>query len=164
MFRGNCIDCVEVCALAIQAHRNNGLGPRRDRSLQQRRVQVVGARIDVHVHRLGAQQRHRLGSGDVRKTRCDDFIARPDAKRHLSDLQSIRAIGHGDAMFGAGIGRQLLFQLGHFRPKDVLTMRQHTLNRRVDLVLDAGLLGLEVDEFDHGVLASNLVTALPSST
>ncbi|MNT88339.1 hypothetical protein D3C72_2288900 [compost metagenome] len=52
-------------------------------------------------------------------------------------------------MPGAGIARQPLLQFLDLRAQDVLTVRQHPLDAGVNPVLDAGLLGFEVDELDH---------------
>ena len=68
----------KVNRLPVQMHRQNDFGARRDGRLQQGRVEVVGARVDVHVGRLGVQQCHGLGGGDVGEAGGDDFVARPD--------------------------------------------------------------------------------------
>ncbi|MCY1508843.1 hypothetical protein D9M68_431660 [compost metagenome] len=149
MPRGDFVDGVEVGALTIQADRHDGPGTRGDGGLERRRIQVVRARVDIDEDRRRAEQRHGLGGRDVSEARRDDFVARPDAQRHLRDLQRIGAVGAGDAMRGAGVARELLLQFGDFRAKDVLAVGQHALDARVDPVLDAGLLGFQVDEFDH---------------
>lgn len=148
---GNGVNGVKVGALAVQADRDDGFGSRGDGGFKQSRVQVVGARVNIDIHRLGAQQGDGFGGGDVSKAGGDDFIAGPNAQRHLGDLQRVGAVGYGDAVFGAGEGGQLFFKLGHFRAKNVLAVGQHALDAGVDLALDAGLLGFKVDEFDHGV-------------
>ena len=38
------------------------------------------------------------------------------------------------------------FQFRHFRPQDELAMLQHIVQAAAQFVLDAGLLGLEVEE------------------
>lgn len=160
---GDGVDGVEVGALAVQAHRDDGLRLGRDGGFEQRRVEVVGARVDVDVHRLGAEHGDGFGGGDVGEARGDDFVAVGDAHGHLGDLQGVGAVGAGDAVLGAYEGGELFFQLRHFGAEDVLAVGQHALDAGVDLVLDAGLLGFEVAEFDHFCWASDFVRVSPSS-
>ena len=148
-FGGDGVDGVEVGALAVQAHRDDGAGLGRDGGFEQRRVEIVGARVDVDIHRLGAKHGDGFGGGDVGEARGDDLIAVGHADRHLGDLQGVGAVGAGDAVLGADKGGELFFQLGHFGAEDVLAVGQHALDAGVDLVLDAGLLGFEVAEFNH---------------
>ena len=146
---GDGVDGVEVGALAVQAHRDDRLGLGRDGGFEQRRVEIVGARVDVYIHRLGAEHGDGFGGGDVGEARGDDLVAVGYAHRHLGDLQGVGAVGAGDAVLGADEGGELFFQLGHFGAEDVLAVGQHALDAGVDLVFDAGLLGFEVAEFDH---------------
>ena len=144
------IDGIKVGALAVQAHGHNGFGSRGYGSLQQGRIQVVGAGIDVHINRLSPEQSHGFGGGDVGKAGSDDFVARAYTQSHLGDLQSIRAVGHGDAVFGAGVSGQLFFQLSHFRAQDVLAVVENFLYVCVDFGLEALVLGFEIEEFHRG--------------
>jgi hypothetical protein len=143
------VDGVKVGALAVQAHGHDGAGSRGDGSFKQSRVQVVGAGVNVHIHRLGPEQSHGLSGGDVGEAGRDDFVARANAQRHLGDLQRVGAVGHADAVFGAGVGGQLFFQLGHFGAEDVLAVVEHALDACVNVGLQALVLCFEVDEF-HG--------------
>lgn len=147
---GDGVDGVHVGALAIQRDGNDGASARGDGGFQPGGVQGVGARVDVDVDGLGAQQGDGLGRGDVGEARGDDLVARPDPQRHLGDLQSIGAVGDGDAVPGAGIGGQAFFQLGDFRPQDELAVGQHALDVGIDFGFQALVLGLQVDEL-HGV-------------
>lgn len=152
MLGSNGVDGVKVGALAVQADGDDGFGARGDSRFQQGRVQVVGAGVDVHINRLGPQQGHGLGRGDVRKARGDDFVTGADAQRHLRNLQCVGAVGYGDAVLGPGVGRQLFFQLGHFGAQDVLAMVQHALYACVDLGLQALVLAFQVNEFHNAQL------------
>ncbi len=146
---GNGVDGIHVGALAVQGHGDDGAGPRGDGGFQPGRVQGISARVDVDVDGLGAQQGDSLGRGDIGEARGDDFVARPDPQGHLGDLQCVGAVGDGDAVFGAGIVGQALFQLGDFRPQDELAVGQHTLDAGIDFGFQALVLGLQVDEL-HG--------------
>lgn len=150
VFGGDGVDGVKIGALAVQADGHDGFGAWGDSGFEQGRVQVVGAGIDVHIHRFGTQQGHGLGRGNVGKAGGDDFVARANAQRHLGNLQRVGAVGHGDAVLGAGVGGQLLLQLSHFGAQDVLAVVQHALYAGVDLGLEPLVLGFEVDEVHGG--------------
>lgn len=139
---GDGVDGVHVGALAIQGHGDDGAGPGGDGGFQLGRIQGIGARIDVDIDGLGAQQGDGLGRGDVGEARGDDFVSRPDPQRHLGDLQGVGAVGDGDAVLGAGIGGQPFFQLGDFRPQDELAVGQHALDAGIDFGFQALVLGL----------------------
>lgn len=147
---GDGVDGIHVGALAVQGHGDDGAGPGRDGGFQPGRVQGVGAGVDVDVDRLGAQQGDGFGRGDIGEARRDDLVPRTDAQRHLGNLQSISAIGDGDAVFGAGIVGQPFFQLGDFRPQDELAVSQHALDAGIDFGFQALILCLQVDEL-HGL-------------
>lgn len=147
---GDGVDGIHIGALAVQGHRDDGAGPGRDGGFQPGWVQGVGARVDVDVDRLGAQQGDGFGRGDIGEARRDDLVPRTDAQRHLGNLQSISAIGDGDAVFGAGIVGQPFFQLGDFRPQDELAVSQHALDAGIDFGFQALILCLQVDEL-HGL-------------
>ena len=48
----------------------------------------------------------------------------------------------------AAMGRQLLFELGHFRPHDVLTVIKDPGDRGIDAVADARLLCSQINKTD----------------
>ncbi|MNT13323.1 hypothetical protein D3C72_1482890 [compost metagenome] len=157
------VDLVEIGALSVQRDRNDGLGARGDRRLQQGWIQIVGPRVDVDVDRLRAQQGDRFRRCNVVEPGGDDLVAGADSQRHLHDLQRVGSVGATDAVLRPRIGCELFFQFGDFRAEDVLAMGQHALDPRVDLVLDASLLGFEVDEIDH-FWSSDLVSVPSRST
>ena len=147
---GNGVDGVVVGTLAVEADGDDGFGSGGDGGFQQCRVEVAGARVNVHVHGFGAEQGYGFCGGDVGKARSDDFIARAYAQGHLCNLQGIGAVGNGDAVFGAGVGGQLFFQFSDFGAKDVLAVGKDAGNARIDVGFQALVLGFEVDEV-HGV-------------
>ena len=149
---GNGVDGIEVGALAVQADGDDGFCAWRNHCFEQIRVQVVSAGVNVHIHRPGTEQGDGFSRSDISEARCDDFVARADAQRHLGNLQRVGAVGAGDAVLGAGVGGQSFFQLGDLRTQDVLAVVQHTRNSGVQLAFDADLLGFEVNEVNHGEL------------
>lgn len=152
VFGGDGVDGVEVGALAVQAHRDDGAGLGRDGGFEQRRVEVVGARVDIDIHRLGAEHGDGFGGGDVGEARSDDLVAVGHADRHLGDLQGVGAVGAGDAVLGADEGGELFFQLGHFGAEDVLAVAQDGFDALFELRADAALLLGKIGE-GHRTLA-----------
>ena len=75
--------------------------------------------------------------------------ARSDAQRHLRNLQGVRTVGTGNAVFRTDKVCQLLFQLIDFRPQYVLSMGKNSLNTGIDLIFDARLLGAKINELNH---------------
>ena len=71
---------IGVGGLAIQAHRHDRPGARRDGGFDQRSVDVAGVGLDVDEDRLAAEQHDHLGGGGKSERRGDDFVARLDRK------------------------------------------------------------------------------------
>ena len=114
---------------------------------EQRRIEVVGARVDVHEDRRGSEQGNGFHGGDEGERRGDHLVACAHAQRHQRDQQRIRAAGAGNAVLGAGARRQPRLQLRHLRPQDELAVGKHGAHARVDLRLQLCVLRLQVDEF-----------------
>ena len=149
MAGGDGVDGVQVRRLAVEADGHDGLGAGADLGRDQGRVNVAGVGFDVDEHRGGADQDDDLGGGDEGEGGGDDLVAGTDPKGHQADEQGLGAAGDGDAVLGAGIGGQALFQFPHLGAEDVLAMLQDALDAGVDLGLEGLVLGLEVDKGDH---------------
>ena len=67
--------------VAVEVHRHDRHGARRDRRRDRVRVEAEAARLDVDEDRLGADQAHGVRGGGERERRHDDLVARPDAQR-----------------------------------------------------------------------------------
>ena len=147
MFGGNGVNGVHISRLAIQAHRHDGAGAWRDGRLDLRGINQAGVGLHIHPHRRAAQQHNHFGCCCKGKRRGDDFIARLQVQRHEADEQGLGTAGYGDAVPGACARGQRGFQLGHFRPHDVLAVLQHVLHALGNACLQCGILGFEVDEF-----------------
>ena len=159
---GNGVNGVHISRLAIQAHRHDGAGAWRDGSLDLRGINQAGVGFHIHPHRRAAQQHNHFGCCCKGKRRGDDFIARLQVQRHEADEQSLGAAGYGDAMLGARARGQRGFQLGHFRPHDVLAVLQHALHALGNACLQCGILGFEVDEFHASLSFKVCLQAAPS--
>jgi hypothetical protein len=80
-----------VGALAEQVHGHNCLRPRGDGSSDRARIDIERAGIDVGEHWPRAKPRNRTGCRKKRKRGRHHFVPRPDAERHQSREQRIRA-------------------------------------------------------------------------
>ena len=66
-------------------------GPRRDRLLDQRLVEVQGVGPDVDEDRPGPEPDEGVGRRDERERRQDHLVARPEVAEHRGHLQGRRA-------------------------------------------------------------------------
>ncbi len=64
-------------------------------------------------------------------------------------MQGTGARVHAHTMIGLAVGRELPLERGHLASQGELARFQYALNRGVYLVLDRGVLGFEVDEWNH---------------
>ena len=146
-------DCVIVGGEAEQVDRHHRLGEEfalllgaQDRLLQRGRVDVEGARIDVGEDRAGAGERDRLGGGEEGEGGGEHRVAGADAERLQRKHQGVGAVGAGDRVLDAAVGRQRSLELLHLGAHDVAAMVEHLVNARVDPVAQGVVLGFQVDE------------------
>ena len=151
MAGGDGVDGVHVGGLAVEADRQDGLGAVGDPGFDQGGVDVAGVGFDIDEDRFGAEQDDDFGGGDKGEGSGDDFIAGADAEGHEADEQGFGAAGDGDAVFGAGVGGEVLFEFADFGAEDVLAVVQYAMQVAFKLRPDGVLLGLEVDEVDRFV-------------
>jgi hypothetical protein len=118
------------------------------RRLERRGVEVVGRVLDVDEHRCRAQRHRHLGRGAVGEARQEDGVARPDIVGHQRDAQGIGAARHADSVRSTGQPREGGFELRDLGAEDVAAGGQHLGDAGIDRLLDAAILGLQVDERD----------------
>ena len=147
--RGDRANGVHVGALAVEAHRHQRAGARRDGGLDQRRIDVAGVRLDIDEHRHRAEQHDRLGRRREGERRRDDLVTGLKTDRHQADQKRLGAAGDGDAVGCAGGGRERRFELRHFGAHDVLAVVEHALDAGVNARLQRRVLALEVHERDR---------------
>ncbi len=162
VFGGYGVDGVEVGTLAVHADRHDGFGAWCDGGFQQGGVEVVGSGVDVNVDGFCAQQSNGFGGGNVGKAGCDDFVTGANAQCHLRNLQSVRTVGHSDAIFRPCVFDQLFLKFGHFGSKNVLTVIQDFLDVGINLRFEALILAFKVDKF-HGNYLFCFVNWVPLS-
>ena len=110
-------DGVVVGGKAEQVDRNDRLGLQAafgldhgDRRFEAVDVDVVAVGVDVDEHRLGLRQRHDFGGGGEGEARHEDGVARADAGSIERQQQRVGAVGAGDAVLDADIGREAGFR------------------------------------------------------
>ena len=87
-------DAGEIAGHAELVHAQNRLRASGDRRLDQRRIHVERAGLDVDEHRRGAAIADGVGRGDEGMADGDDLVAGADADRQQRQVQRRRAVGH----------------------------------------------------------------------
>ena len=150
------VDGRHVGHLAVEADRHDGPRARRDRGLDQGRIDIAGIGLDIDIHRLAAQQHDHLGGGGKGEGRGDDLVTGLQGYGHQRDQQRVAATGHRHAVRRTAVGGQGRFHLGHLGPHDVLAVVQHALDAAVDVGLERGVLRPQVGELHSGHHASSV--------
>ncbi len=153
---GDLQDGVHVSRLAVEVHRDDRFGPLGDRGFDRVRVDVEGARIDVDEHRPRpgvADRRHRRDEGERNR---DDLVARTDVRGKQREVKGARAGVHADTVLRLTIGRELRFERGNLGAQGELAALQYALDRRVYLILDRRVLGLQIDKRNHAAFSWGL--------
>ena len=94
-------EAAQVAGHANLMHAQDGSGARRDGLFDERRVDVVGERIDVDEHRLRADVTDAVGGGDVRVTDGDHFVAALHSGSYQREMEGSRATGNGASMWSS---------------------------------------------------------------
>ena len=111
MSLGNRIDAVHLCRHSVQMHRDNCLGPGRDRRFEVVRVQRAADRVNIDEHWRGADvangpcacyEGHRNG---------EDFVSRPDIEAAQGQMQRARAAVQADTMINSAVRREFRLEL-----------------------------------------------------
>jgi len=126
--------------MAVKMDRHHGLGSRGDRGLEAMRIEVVGARIDVHEHRRRAVVGDGAGGREERVGRRDDLVAGADAERPHGHEQRIRARGAGHRVRRLGVARDLLLERRYLGPADEIAALHDAAHGVIDLGADGVVL------------------------
>ena len=138
---------VIVSALTEQIHGHDRLRLVRERRLDQRRIDIERARIDVDEYGRRAGERDHPGRRNERERRRHHLVAGTDTERHQRDEQRIRAARHCDAMARSRERRETTLELRDLRTHDVLPVLQHCIDARTDRAGERRVLRLQIDEF-----------------
>jgi len=91
-----------VRRVAVEVHRLDALGARRDRGLDGDRVDAEVVRLDVDEHRRGAGEGDGVGGGGEGEGRDDHLVAGADARGQQAEVRARGAGVHGHAGPAAG--------------------------------------------------------------
>src|SRR5439155_18784193 len=91
----------------------------------------------------------RLGGGDERVGRGDDFVTGFHPAGQQGQVQRRGAGRDPDRMLRAAVGGKGALEVFHLASQDECRALQHPVHRRVDLRLECGVLRLQVDEGNH---------------
>src|SRR5690606_32810756 len=103
-------DRVHLRGSAVEVHREDRLRARRDRGLDQARVDVEGALVDVDEDRRGADVAYRLGGGEEAEGGGDDLVAWADAEGSEGDDEGVGAAVDADGVLDAEVGGGFAFE------------------------------------------------------
>src|SRR6266852_3712861 len=151
---------VHVGRLAVEVDRKDRFGARGDRRLDPRRVYGEGGWINVDEDGSGTRVPDRGDGGHEGVRDGDDFVARSDAGCQHRKMQRAGATVEGNAMHGAAVSGELALEGSDLVAEYELRALQDTLDRRIDLLLDAVVLRLEVEEGDHQLVALHIASSL----
>ena len=96
--RRDLANCVHIRRAAIKMNGNDGTAARRDRPLDQLRVNIRGGRINIHKYGTCAAIRNRFGRGQKRIRRGDHVVTRLDTQRQQAHMERCRSAAQGDAV------------------------------------------------------------------
>src|SRR5215208_743069 len=107
---------IHVRRLPEKVYRNDRFGSLRHALLQFRRVHRECVRVHIHKHGSSFAVSNSLNRRNKSIWDRDYFVAFTNSKRQESEPERICPIAHPDCIFGAAIGRELLFELFDERP------------------------------------------------
>jgi len=128
----------------------------RARAIGDLRRDIVGIDVERHGVDVGEDRRRaalgdRLGSCVEREGRADDLVAGADLHRVEHDHERIGAVRDTDRLLHAEIGGRFLLEGVVVRPADELAAVEHLAEAGLELGLQRGVLGVDVNERDrHG--------------
>ena len=140
MLRGDRHDGVHVGHATVQVDGDNGLGARRDRALDGRRVDVPGERIGIDQHWRRAGVADGRDRGDEGHGGRDHLVARADAKREQREVQRGGAGIQRHGFLGMGVGGEGFLEGIDLRAGNIGAARQRLEHCGVEFRLDAGIL------------------------
>ena len=115
------------------------------------RIHVQRHRIDVREHGCRAAARDRLGGRIERERRADHFVAATDPHRVEDDHEGVGAVGDTHGLLHAQVRGSLLLERPVVRPADELSAVENLAEEGLELRLQRGVLGVDVNErYRHG--------------
>ena len=88
-----------------------------------------------------------LGGGNPSIGNGNDFVTGTNSQSHESNEEGVSTAGYTHAVLDVDIGGESFFQLGNFRPEDISPVIKNGGDAGINLITNAFLASLEVDEF-----------------
>ena len=141
---GDLLDRTHLGGLAVEMHRNDRPGSRRDRRLDPPGVDVVGVGLDIDEDRPGTGPPDRSCRGEEGVRRGDHLVSRPDVEGQKRQQERVGTRSTTDTACGAAILGQLGLEPGDFRSEHEHLALENLADDRLDLVADRLVLRLEI--------------------
>jgi hypothetical protein len=133
-----------LCGLPVKMHRYDRLRARRDGVFDSIGIDVVGARVDVYKDRSCSALGYRLGGGEKGERGRDHFVTRSDAQCLQREPQSPGPGGEPNGALRPDKGSECPLKPGYLFTENEARVVEDSLNGRINLGLDAGVLCFEV--------------------
>lgn len=149
VFPGDRKQRVHVARVTVEMDCDDRSGARRDPARDIGRVERVIDRIDVGKNHAISAARHRFAAGDEGIGGNDDL--RPLRQRECleNDLERVGAVADTDAELRLLVRGEIPFEALVVLAADERGAANRVFDSRVDLALDAEVLGMEIKKFDH---------------
>jgi hypothetical protein len=98
VFIGDGHQSIHVDRMAVQVHRDDGLSARCHPALELIQVKVPGIMIHVSEHGASSCVDNGIGGSHIGQRRHNDLVARSDAQREQSQMESVGATRNSDSV------------------------------------------------------------------
>src|SRR5215475_15905048 len=143
-------DAIHVTALAVQMHRYNCAGLRRNGKLERIRIHQHGVLPDIDKHRPRSSQTNSLGGCDESVRHGDHFVSRSNSQGLKGQMESVRAppVAHTDTRFGLTVVCEFRLKVPGVLSSDEGAGSDGALDRRIDSGFDGQILCLKIDKWN----------------
>ena len=148
-------DRIHVRGLPVKVHRDDGLGPRRDRRFDPLRIDVAGGFVRFDRHRPRPDIRHGEPRRDESVGRNDHLVSRADVPRPQHKLQGIEPVAHRNAMLGLAVGCEFRFESPGLLAKQNPPRIHHPVVSRIEPVLQLKITGMNIKKWNFHCLMAD---------
>ena len=133
---------IHLDALSEEVNRHDRAGPRRNRALDELRINVEIRAANIDIDRARSQTCDRTASREECIRDGDHFVAGADVERHQREQQSVRTRCATDGVPAAAVGPGFTFEIGDLRAHDKLLTLEDAIDRGAGFFADRLILGL----------------------
>ena len=157
MARGDRCYALHVREPSVEVHRDDRFRPRRNGELDEHRIKIACAVLDVDEHRLRANGDHRLRRGDKGVGRGDNLISGSDVQRPQNELESARSAADPVSVGCPAETAESGFELQELLAPDKAVVEDHAIHGEAHVLLDRLILRAKIDQ---GNLPGRRINAL----